>query len=49
MLTGVSTDNDIGTQTAARVLEILAAVKRLAVEYYRLTGRPLGVTGGGRI
>lgn len=42
---GMSTDNDIGTQAAARVLEILAAVKRLAVEYYRLTGRPLGVTG----
>ncbi len=25
--------------------EILADVKRLAVEYYRATGRPLGVTG----
>lgn len=25
--------------------ELLAAVKPLAVEYYRLTGKPLGVTG----
>lgn len=30
---------------AARVHEILAAVKPLAVEYYQLTGKPLGVTG----
>jgi len=29
----------------ARVREILAAVKPLAAEYYRLTGKPLGVTG----
>jgi hypothetical protein len=29
----------------ARVREILAAVKPLAVEYYQLTGKPLGVTG----
>lgn len=29
----------------ARVREILATVKPLAAEYYRLTGRPLGVTG----
>ena len=29
----------------ARVREILAKVKPLAVEYYRLTGKPLGVTG----
>jgi hypothetical protein len=29
----------------ARVREILATVKPLAVEYYRLTGKPLGVTG----
>jgi hypothetical protein len=28
-----------------RIREILADVKRLAVEYYRLTGKPLGVTG----
>lgn len=30
---------------ARRVREILAAVKPLAAEYYRLTGKPLGVTG----
>jgi hypothetical protein len=29
----------------ARVREILKAVKPLAAEYYRLTGKPLGVTG----
>ena len=28
-----------------RVREILATVKPLAAEYYRLTGKPLGVTG----
>lgn len=28
-----------------RLLEILAKVKPLAAEYYRLTGKPLGVTG----
>jgi len=28
-----------------RVRDILAAVKPLAAEYYRLTGKPLGVTG----
>jgi hypothetical protein len=28
-----------------RVREILATVKLLAAEYYRLTGKPLGVTG----
>jgi len=28
-----------------RVREILAEVKPLAAEYYRLTGKPLGVTG----
>jgi len=33
-----------GTE-AHRVREILAAVKPLAAEYYRLTGKPLGVTG----
>lgn len=30
---------------AARVRAILADVKPLAAEYYRLTGKPLGVTG----
>ena len=30
---------------ALRVREILAAVKPLAAEYYRLTTKPLGVTG----
>ena len=29
----------------ARVREIMATVKPLAAEYYRLTGKPLGVTG----
>lgn len=29
----------------ARILELLAEAKRLAKEYYDLTGRPLGVTG----
>ena len=38
-------DNDMGAEAAARVREILAPAKRLAVEYYRLTGKPLGVTG----
>ena len=33
------------TVGAARVRKILATVKVLAVEYYELTGRPLGVTG----
>ena len=33
-------DSDI-----ARIREILASVKPLAAEYYRLTGKPLGVTG----
>ena len=28
-----------------RVREILAVVKPLAAEFYRLTGKPLGVTG----
>lgn len=31
--------------SAQRVREILAVVKPLAAEYYRLTGKPLGVTG----
>jgi hypothetical protein len=33
------------TPLIARVREILATVKPLAAEYYRLTGKPLGVTG----
>lgn len=33
------------TAEARRVRDILAAVKPLAAEYYRLTGKPLGVTG----
>src|SRR5438045_943077 len=32
-------------EKAKRVREILATVKPLAAEYYRLTGKPLGVTG----
>jgi hypothetical protein len=28
-----------------RIREVLADAKRLAVEYYKLTGKPLGVTG----
>lgn len=35
----------MSTEAARRVTEILAAVKPLAAEYYRLTGKPLGVTG----
>jgi hypothetical protein len=34
------------TTDEARVREILAQVKPLACEFYRLTGKPLGVTGG---
>lgn len=30
---------------ASRVREILASVKPLAAEYYRISGKPLGVTG----
>jgi hypothetical protein len=30
---------------AGRIREILAQVRPLAAEYYRLTGKPLGVTG----
>jgi hypothetical protein len=36
---------DIESSPQARVREILAAVRPLASEYYRLTGKPLGVTG----
>ena len=35
----------IESTDAHRVREILAAVRPLAAEYYRLTGKPLGVTG----
>ncbi|MDH3032108.1 DUF6998 domain-containing protein [Methylobacterium fujisawaense] len=33
------------TERSARVREILVAIKPLAAEFYRLTGKPLGVTG----
>lgn len=33
------------TADSQRIREILNDAKRLAVEYYRLTGKPLGVTG----
>ncbi|MQW85983.1 hypothetical protein GHJ82_03590 [Sinorhizobium saheli] len=33
------------TRAADRVRAILTAIKPLAAEYYRLTGKPLGVTG----
>lgn len=33
------------TPAAHRVREILSKAKELAVEYYRLTGKPLGITG----
>jgi hypothetical protein len=36
---------DKGAERAARTTAILAAAKLLAVEYYQLTGKPLGVTG----
>lgn len=32
-------------QLRQRIEEILSEVKPLAAEYYRLTGKPLGVTG----
>ena len=38
----------MGTETSSdsqRIREILADAKRLAVEYYKITGKPLGVTG----
>ena len=34
-----------GTLSEDRVRDILATIKPLAAEYYRLTGKPLGVTG----
>lgn len=33
------------TADTIRIREILASAKQLAVEYYRLTGKPLGITG----
>lgn len=33
------------TEKIARIKEILANVRTLAIEYYKLTGKPLGVTG----
>ncbi|WP_316189934.1 DUF6998 domain-containing protein [Bradyrhizobium sp. SZCCHNS1054] len=33
------------TSAAHRVRKILAQAKELAAEYYRLTGKPLGITG----
>ncbi len=33
------------SKDAQRVRRILAEVKKLAAEYYRLTGKPLGITG----
>jgi hypothetical protein len=38
-------NRSVGAPHIARVREILATVKPLAAEYYRLTGKPLGVTG----
>jgi hypothetical protein len=35
----------VSAPNEARVREILATVKPLGAEYYRLTGKPLGVTG----
>ena len=34
-----------GSDQAQRLKEILSNIKALAVEYYQLTGKPLGVTG----
>jgi hypothetical protein len=34
-----------GSDQAQRLKEILSDIKTLAVEYYQLTGKPLGVTG----
>jgi uncharacterized protein DUF6998 len=43
--TAETDDGPPETHDIARVREILAAVRPLAAEYYRLTGKPLGVTG----
>ena len=40
MLAGIMDD-----KSTIRLKEILADAKRLAIEYYNLTGRPLGITG----
>ncbi len=32
-------------QSSDRILEIIGEAKRLALEYRRLTGKPLGITG----
>lgn len=34
-----------GERNDERIREILATIKPLAAEYYRLTGKPLGITG----
>jgi hypothetical protein len=39
------TSDSMSNTDKARVREILGTVKRLAAEYYRLTKKPLGVTG----
>ena len=36
---------DGATDSSARVLDLLCQAKSIAAEYYRLTGRPLGITG----
>lgn len=50
LMTPVAADNDPATATLtpaqqARVREVLTDVKRLAAEYYKITSKPLGVTG----
>ncbi len=45
-MTGKAQQSPVSPSAAkARVRDILATVKPLAAEYYRLTGKPLGVTG----
>ena len=44
-LTTTKAEGCASAGSVARVREILATVKPLAAEYYRLTGKPLGVTG----
>lgn len=36
---------EVATESSARVFALLGQAKALAVEYYELTGRPLGLTG----
>ncbi|SOC48175.1 hypothetical protein SAMN05892877_14119 [Rhizobium subbaraonis] len=38
-------DTALTTATTVRIRDILTAIRPLAAEYYRLTGKPLGVTG----